>query len=383
MFAYRRHIFFWISYLTFLWIYAAVKSNNTADFVTFLCKQFINICIFYYSVFIFWGSYFRRKYLVAILLFFTGMFSYFIIRYLVEYYFLPSLGKPIFDPFVKRRFFTDHTFGYFNYSVYGLLYVFSSRAVKSQRDLLQSEKDKFALQKKNIELQTEKLLLQSQNLQLQNEKLKIQYDFLKAQINPHFLYNTLSFFYSKTLISDKETAEGIALLTDIMRYSLQQGEMDGKVELDDEVAHLNNYIRLQQMRFNNTLNIQFTNETEPESYRIVPHIFITLVENAFKHGVANNPLYPLQVRLYQKDGNIIFEVQNKISYGSKDNSGIGVGLQNIRSRLLMEYGDAAGLENRVKDDFFTVHLSIPIILLEKKNNIPEIKKQDHHISVTA
>ncbi len=265
---------------------------------------------------------------------------------------------------------------YITYMFFAVGYFYVMKLSGIEFNLQSLNNEKLTLQNRNLDLQT-------QNLELQNQKLKIQYNFLKAQINPHFLYNTLSFFYSKTLISDKDTAEGIALLTDIMRYSLQQGEMDGKVKLGDEVTHLNNYIRLQQMRFNNTLNIEFTNDIESESYRILPHMFITLVENAFKHGIVNNPLHPLQIKLYQNGNDIVFQVYNKISNGSKGNSGIGVGLQNIQSRLRMEYGEAALLENHVKGDFFTVHLLIPITLLENKNNILEIKKQDHLIPLTA
>ncbi|HWR32172.1 MAG TPA: sensor histidine kinase [Chitinophagaceae bacterium] len=211
--------------------------------------------------------------------------------------------------------------------------------------------------------------LQSQNLQLQNEKLKIQYDFLKAQINPHFLYNTLSFFYSKTAATDKQTAEGIALLTDIMRYSLQQGKADGKVELEDEVAHLNSYIRLQQMRFNNTLNIRFSIEAEPENYRILPHIFITLVENAFKHGEVNNPMHPLEISLAERNDSLVFTVSNKIRKGPVDSNSTGVGLNNVRSRIKMEYGEAALLENNTTKDFFTVSFSVQLALLKKKTEI--------------
>jgi LytS/YehU family sensor histidine kinase len=305
-------------------------------------------------------------------LFLGGLVSYYAIRYLLDYHFLPALGKPIFDPYIERKFFTDQSFLYCNYTVYGLLYVFAIRAIEAQKNLRKKEKDNFTLQNQNLKLEKDKFLLQSQNLRLQNEKLKAEYNFLKAQINPHFLYNTLNFFYAKTATTDPKTAEGISLLTDIMRYSLQEGGPDSKVPLKDEIAHLKNYINLQQMRFNNTLNILFKDEVRAADCRVLPHIFITLVENAFKHGEINNPMYPLEISLTEKDDQLLFSVRNKIRNGPVDSQSTGVGLNNIRTRLKMEYGDAARLENSQTEDYFAVNFYVPFALLGR----PPHKQED-------
>ena len=330
------HSFFWLSYV-FLNSFINYINNPNFNLSDQVSKFVISISYFYFVVFILFN---KRKIIYKIILIIVGIFLFYLVRYIVYKYILTS----IFDyPNIEKldsSFFIGSIWWWLHYTVYAYF---------------------FWLYKKNIER------ISTINT-LHNQKLKIQYDFLKAQINPHFLYNTLSFFYSKTAAIDMETAGGIALLTDIMRYSLQQGEADGKVELEDEVAHLNSYIRLQQMRFNNTLNIEFDNDIETEKYRILPHVFITLVENAFKHGEVNNPMHPLKISLKEENTKMIFSVKNKIQLNPVINPGTGVGLSNIRNRVKMEYGDAASLENNISDDFFSVSFSVPLALLEKQSD---------------
>lgn len=292
--------------------------------------------------------------------------------YLYYHYIIIFLGHGLYYKNMPLRLFFTYSLDLFTkLLIYGSAVWYFERTITVQRKLRINERDRLNLEKKNLELENDKLALQSQNLQLQNEKLKIQYDFLKAQINPHFLYNTLSFFYSKTIANDRQTAEGIALLTDIMRYSLQQGGTDGKVALEDEVTHLANYMQLQQMRFNNTLNVLFDNTVDPAGCRILPHIFITLVENAFKHGEVNNPLHPLTVSLAIQDSDMVFLVKNKIRNGPSDSNTTGVGLNNIRNRIKMEYGGLAKLENNIKDNYFTVVFTVPMTLVRDVPAAPE------------
>ncbi|HAD14804.1 MAG TPA: hypothetical protein DCF33_20445, partial [Saprospirales bacterium] len=128
-------------------------------------------------------------------------------------------------------------------------------------------------------------ILQEQKLQLEMEKSQANFNFLKAQINPHFLHNTLNFLYAKSLPYSEELSEGILTLSDIMRYALdEQTRQDGKALLADEVEHVNNVIKINQLRFENQLQVHFTVQGSLEGLRIAPFVLITLVENAFKHG---------------------------------------------------------------------------------------------------
>ena len=354
------HILFWSAYIalnTFLEKFTLhPKSFYLSDQVA---KRAIAVLFFYFVV---WILFRKSRFITKALLFILSVFVYYGLSYVTYKYILPTFFAFGYPDLIKlnSRFFASGIWWWLHFSIYAYFYW---------------------LYHKNINTLKSLNLLQQKNIELESAKIKSDYNFLKAQINPHFLYNTLSFFYSKIFNHDKKTADGIALLTDIMRYSLQQGEADGKVELEDEVTHLNNYICLQQMRFNNTLNIRFEKNIEPEHYRILPHIFITLVENAFKHGEVNNPMHPLRIALGENEEQLVFTVHNKIRNGPKDGPSTGVGLKNIETRLKMEYGKATCLQSNSVNDFFTVSLSIPLKLLEKKNMHDEHKKKNKPVSI--
>src|SRR5215203_7393430 len=141
-------------------------------------------------------------------------------------------------------------------------------------------------------------VLEEQKMQLEVEKSQANLNFLKAQINPHFLHNTLNFLYAKSLPYSPELSEGILTLSDIMRYALSEGNAkDGKVPLKDEIEHVRNVIKINQLRFSNNLNVQFDVEGVINSASIIPFILITLVENAFKHGDLRSNEYPINIKL--------------------------------------------------------------------------------------
>jgi LytS/YehU family sensor histidine kinase len=139
------------------------------------------------------------------------------------------------------------------------------------------------------------------------------------------------------LKQDKQTANGITVLASMMRYSLNTGGEGGLVPLADEVEQVENYIHLQQLRFDSQLHIQFTQSEIPETITIIPHALITLVENAFKHGVTDDPTHPLQVTLDVNHHQLMFTVSNKPSAQKKDVAGSGIGLQNLLNRLQTVY----------------------------------------------
>lgn len=171
----------------------------------------------------------------------------------------------------------------------------------------------------------------------ETEKLKTEYSYLKSQINPHFLYNTLDYFYAWMLKHDRKQAEGLAILGQLMRYSLAVGDSEGKVKLRDEAEQVEHYIRLQQLRFENKLNIIFDCPEIPRNLLIVPHLLITLVENAFKYGVTNDADHPVHFQLLINERDVLFTAKNCINHLEQDKTRTGIGLQNLEKRLAIEY----------------------------------------------
>jgi sensor histidine kinase YesM len=201
-------------------------------------------------------------------------------------------------------------------------------------------------------------ILQEQKLQLEAQISQANFNFLKAQINPHFLHNTLNFLYAKSIPYSAELSEGILTLSDIMRYALSQGnQKDGKAPLKDEIEHVHNVIKISQLRFSNQLKVNFEVNGNVEGKMIIPFVLITLVENAFKHGDLKNPDYPIDIKVNLQGDRLSFYCRNKKKPGLRQLS-TGIGLDNIKKRLDLAYGN--NYKYIVKDDpeFYTVELII-------------------------
>ena len=204
----------------------------------------------------------------------------------------------------------------------------------------------------------EKRILEAQKLQLEAQISQANFNFLKAQINPHFLHNTLNFLYARSLPYSPELSEGILILSDIMRYALNQGyQKDGKAPLKDEVEHVENVIRISQLRFNNELNVSFIVTGEMEGYLIVPFVLITIVENAFKHGDIKNEEHPIDIRLEVKNGRLKFYCHNKKKPRLRGVT-TGIGIDNITKRLELAYGKRFSLSIRDEAGFYSTELII-------------------------
>jgi LytS/YehU family sensor histidine kinase len=195
-------------------------------------------------------------------------------------------------------------------------------------------------------------------MQLEVEKSNANFNFLKAQINPHFLHNTLNFLYSKSLPYSPELSEGILTLSDIMRYALSEGNArDGKAPLKDEIEHLRNVIKINQLRFSNNLNVELDVQGVINGAQIIPFVLITLVENAFKHGDLKSNEHPIVIKTKVEGKHLYFYCRNKKKTGPKELS-TGIGLDNIKKRLDLAYGKKYHF--LVKDDaeFYTTELII-------------------------
>jgi two-component system, LytTR family, sensor kinase len=204
----------------------------------------------------------------------------------------------------------------------------------------------------------QKRILEAQKLLLEAQISQAKFNFLKAQINPHFLHNTLNFLYAKSLPYSEELSEGILTLSDIMRYALSQGnQKDGKAPLKDEIEHVHNVIRINQLRYSNQLKVNFKMSGAINDAMIIPFVLITLVENAFKHGDLKNQDYPIEITLQVEGRRLYFYCRNKKRSGPKQLS-TGIGLANIKSRLVLSYGDQFKFTVKDEPEFYTTELII-------------------------
>ncbi len=196
--------------------------------------------------------------------------------------------------------------------------------------------------------------------ELEKQKLSAELAAIRYQINPHFLFNSLSLIFTKSVKENMEVANAVALLSEVMRYALEPEEDgQGKATVAKEIDHMNNVIAMNQMRYNNALRIESVIDVDNYLWPIPRLMLITLVENAFKHGDLNDYDNPLDIKLSLKQGVFKFYIGNRKKPGSKELSS-GIGLDNTRQRLELLYGENQSFGIRQDDHFFIAEIKIDL-----------------------
>jgi len=187
--------------------------------------------------------------------------------------------------------------------------------------------------------------------------------FLRSQINPHFLFNALNTLYGTALIEKSErTAEGIQKLGDMMRFMLHENMQD-LIPMEKEIEYLKNYISLQKLRVQMSPDIIIEDNIKEQdcNYKIAPMLLIPFVENAFKHGISLSERSWINIKLECDDKQINFEVRNSVHRSVKNDpekENTGIGLQNVRERLLILYPGKHRFCYGVEGDEFVSSLTI-------------------------
>jgi two-component system LytT family sensor kinase len=185
--------------------------------------------------------------------------------------------------------------------------------------------------------------------ELETKLVKSENAWLRSRINPHLLFNTLNFLYSR-FNNDKEARRGLELLIEIMRFSMGKPDKDGRVSIMKEWQQIENFIALQQIRFSypNNINTVFVNGNP--AIRIPPVILLTLVENIYKHGNLTNAECPAEVKLITGEDGWIFGLFNRIRTSSASIPSEHLGIGNVRTRLSKAYGDKGFTITERKDN---------------------------------
>ena len=197
----------------------------------------------------------------------------------------------------------------------------------------------------------------------ENEQLTSELRFLRAQVNPHFLFNTLNNLYYLAVNQSPQTPEVIAKLSGMMRYMLNDSN-HLTIPLSREVEYMENYIELEKLRLNDEVPIGFqVNLGGNESIRIVPLILITFLENAFKHGIGNGTGKSwITVNLELNNGQLHYQVKNSRMADTEKTvtESSGIGLVNVRRRMELSYPAAHKITVLETADEYSVDLKIDL-----------------------
>lgn len=195
---------------------------------------------------------------------------------------------------------------------------------------------------------------------LEKDNLVLQLESLKAQLHPHFLFNTLNNIYGMSLTGNKETPAFILKLSDMMRFILYDCQRN-LVTLEKDIEFLENYLEMEKQRYPGA-EIRFTVSGDATGKQIAPLLFIQFLENSFKHGAHRlNDTGFIHGSLRVESNSLHFELRNDVfavaTPASKSSYG-GVGIENVRKRLVLYYPGQHALSIGKTDDVFEVKLTI-------------------------
>lgn len=191
---------------------------------------------------------------------------------------------------------------------------------------------------------------------IEKERLISELSFLKSQVNPHFLFNSLNGIYALALKKSDDAPNAILQLSDLLRHMLYEGDKE-LIPLEKEVAYLKNYIELQKLRMPKNADIVFDVEGNMQGLLVAPLLFISFVENAFKHGTGIGTPH-IKVGMKVESGTINFWVTNKISQANNKDEASGIGLQNVKKRLELLYPANYQLKITEQNGEHSVYLTI-------------------------
>lgn len=192
---------------------------------------------------------------------------------------------------------------------------------------------------------------------------------LRNQINPHFLFNTLNTIYALIDICPEKARQSVHTLGNMMRYLLYENQCS--VRLEDEFKFVEGYVDLMKMRLSDTVpltvNLNVGNSGE---MRIAPVLFMTIIENVFKHGNTGNRNQEMKISVEANDGIVRCETFNyydseRVKMDKKE----GIGLENLRRRLDLLYGEDAKLAIISTENTYSVNLTINLNYNQKLNRI--------------
>ena len=196
-------------------------------------------------------------------------------------------------------------------------------------------------------------------LELREQKKTAELTALKNQLNPHFIFNTLNNIYALAIKRSELTAEAVAKLSGILDYVLYRCN-ESYVLLSDEITMIKDYVALEKFRFGDRIQVNIKNNIQ-ESIKVAPLLFLTLIENAFKHGASQELRHArIDILLEEKDNMISFQIKNTKPAQTRSSSITKetIGLNNLRKQLDLLYPDNYNLEFLETTDDYTAILSL-------------------------
>jgi hypothetical protein len=200
--------------------------------------------------------------------------------------------------------------------------------------------------------------IEAERKEAANFKLQSELQHLRYQLQPHFFFNSLNNIYALVYISPDQAKKSIHSLIKLMRYMLYETNAE-LVSLSKEIDFMKKYIDLMKLRVSDKTVVNYNFPSEERGVKIAPLLFISLIENAFKHGVSASKESSIQINMDSHENKVLFTIENNNFPKKTDNkSGSGIGLVNIEKRLELLYPNKHSFKTFIKNEHFFAQLEI-------------------------
>ena len=193
--------------------------------------------------------------------------------------------------------------------------------------------------------------------EMEKENLRHQLDYFRYQINPHFFMNTLNNIHALVDIDPEQAKSSILELSKIMRYILYEGSKP-TIPLNMETEFLRQYVSLMRMRYNDNVKIDVSLPENVPGAEVPPLVFVSFVENAFKHGVSYEEASWISVKMAEEADKLVFICENT-RHVSENEAHSGIGMENVRKRFSLLYGDSYTMHVNEAPDKYSIFVVIP------------------------
>ncbi|WP_454802843.1 sensor histidine kinase [Mucilaginibacter phyllosphaerae] len=341
------HFIGWVFFILLemsLYVYSSRSFSLTGKYALYYV---VNISLFYSHLWILHHtlSQDKKKYWRLILLVLIQLVLFLFIKTTVDYFTIDLSKEKESMPSALRRLAAMNLYR-------SIFFIWLSSVYWTASNV-------FNLERKAKEAEIRELTASKDALNLAARLAKSDNALLRQQINPHLLFNSLNFIHSSVYQVSETAADAVILLTDLLRFSMQDSGRDGKVRLSDEVEQINNLIQINMLRFEKTATVKLEESGVAESLRIIPLVLLTLVENIFKHGdfITDAPLIQLEIL---PGGKLRFYTRNKPKAKAPYPYLNSTGLQNIRIRLEYAYGNDFELNIQEQESLFEAELKLKL-----------------------
>jgi len=296
----------------------------------------VGMILVYINIYYLYPKYIlKKKYLSYILNFIIALCIFYVVRTELIYFFINENVWPESESPQKAYAF-NHILVVFMIGIYDVALV---TTIKLTADWI--------FERKKIE-------------QLREVQLRTELKFLRTQLQPHFFFNTLNSLYALTLKKSDDAPRLVIKLSDLMQYVLYE-VTSSKAGLLQEINHINNYIDIEYLRFKDRVESEMDITGDLEDVEVPPLLFLSFIENCFKHGLVDNENIKIKMSFEMVNKNYLeFKLTNNFNPKVNTESKQGIGIANSKRRLKLLFDNDFVLETKIKDDTYNLFLKIPV-----------------------